>query len=231
MSKICVKRSYPLGNRAIHSLKELCIGSRPRHSGERFLIMDYLKKLLILDLDETLIYAAEASFPRKADFLVEPYHIYKRPFLDVFLKKCLDWFEVAVWTSSTPSYAIAIVSAIFENPKILSFVWASDRCTVAYDPEWFEYYNRKDLKKVKRKGYRLESIIAVDDTPQKWERSYGNLVRVNPFEGDETDDELKYLLLYLDKLRSAENIRSVEKRFWQNQLIRSIGESAISNAQ
>ncbi|WP_263053607.1 NIF family HAD-type phosphatase [Phormidium nigroviride] len=180
---------------------------------------------MILDLDETLIYASEASLPRQADFLVDPYHIYKRPFLDVFLKNCLDWFEVAVWTSSTPSYAIAIVSAIFENPKTLSFVWASDRCTVACDLEWFEYYNRKNIKKVKRKGYRLESIIAVDDTPQKWERSYGNLVRVNPFEGEETDDELKYLLLYLDQLRYEENIRSVEKRFWRNRLIRAIGES------
>lgn len=204
-------------------------GSRPRHSDERFLIVDSIKKLLILDIDETLIYATAASLPRQADFLVGQYHIYKRPFLNVFLKNCLDWFEVAVWTSSTPSYAIAIVSAIFENPKNLSFVWASDRCTVAYDVEWFEYYNRKNLKKVKRKGYRLESIIAVDDTPQKWERSYGNLVRVNPFEGEETDDELKYLLLYLDQLRYEENIRSVEKRFWRNRLTRSIGESDISN--
>lgn len=187
------------------------------------------KKLLILDLDETLIYATEASLPRQADFLVEQYHIYKRPFLKVFLKNCLDWFEVAVWTSSTPSYAIAIVSAIFENPKTLSFVWASDRCTVAYDLERFEYYKRKNLKKVKRKGYRLESIIAVDDTPQKWEQSYGNLVRVNPFEGEETDDELKYLLLYLERLRYEENIRSVEKRFWRHRLTRSIAESDISN--
>ena len=200
-------------------------GSRPRHSDERFLIVDSIKKLLILDIDETLIYATEASLPRQADFLVGQYHIYKRPFLNVFLKNCLDWFEVAVWTTSTPSYASAIVSAIFENPKTLSFVWASDRCTVAYDIEWFEYYNRKNIKKVKRKGYRLESIIAVDDTPQKWERSYGNLVRVNPFEGEETDDELKYLLLYLDQLRYEENIRSVEKRFWRNRLTRSIGES------
>jgi hypothetical protein len=117
------------------------------------------------------------------------------------------------------------VSVTFENPKTLSFVWASDRCTVAYDLERFEYYNRKNLKKVKRKGYRQESIIAVDDTPQKWERSYGNLVRVNPFEGEETDDELKYFLLYLDQLRYEENIRSVEKRFWRNPLTRSIGES------
>jgi len=191
--------------------------------------VDSIKKLLILDIDETLIYATEASLPRQADFLVGQYHIYKRPFLNVFLKNCLDRFEVAVWTSSTPSYASAIVSAIFENPKTLSFVWASDRCTVAYDLEWFEYYNRKNIKKVKRKGYRLESIIAVDDTPQKWERSYGNLVRVNPFEGEETDDELKYLLLYLDQLRYEENIRSVEKRFWRNRLTRSIAESDISN--
>ena len=151
--------------------------------------MDAPKKLLILDFDESLIYATQASLHRQADFLVEPYHIYKRPFLDVFFKNCLDWFEVAFWTSSTPSYAIAIVSAIFENPKTRSFVWASDRCTVAYDVKWFEYYNRKNIKKVKGKGYRLKSIIAADDTPQKWERSYGNLVRVNPFEGDETDDE------------------------------------------
>jgi len=191
--------------------------------------VDSLKKLLILDIDETLIYATEASLPRQADFLVGQYHIYKRPFLNVFLKKCLDWFEVAVWTTSTPSYAIAIVSALFENPKTLSFVWASDRCTVAYDMEWLEYYKRKNIKKVKRKGYRLESIIAVDDTHQKWEHSYGNLVRVKPFEGEETDDELKYLLLYLDQLRYEENIRSVEKRFWRHRLTRSIGESDISN--
>lgn len=133
--------------------------------------MDSIKKLLILDIDKTLIYATAASLPRQTDFLVEQYHIYKRAFLNVFLKNCIDWFEVAVWISSTLSYASAIVSAIFENSKTLSFVWASDRCTVAYDIEGFEYYNRKNIKKIKRKGYRLESIIAVDDTPQKWERS------------------------------------------------------------
>ena len=116
--------------------------------------MDSIKKLLLLDIDETLIYATEAPLPRQADFLVDQYHIYKRPFLKVFFLNCLDWFEVAVWTSSTPSYASAIVSAIFKNPKTLSFVWASDRCTVAYDIEWFEYYNRKNIKNVKRKGYR-----------------------------------------------------------------------------
>jgi RNA polymerase II subunit A small phosphatase-like protein len=121
----------------------------------------YQKKLLILDLDETLIHATETPLTRKPDFLVEPYYVYKRPFLDVFLKNCFEWFEVAVWTSSTPSYAIAIVSAVFENPENLSFVWARDRCTINYDIEWFEYYYRKNIKKVQRKGYPLEEIILV----------------------------------------------------------------------
>jgi hypothetical protein len=37
-------------------------------------------KLLILDLDETLIYAAEIPLARSPDFLVYDYHLYKRPY-------------------------------------------------------------------------------------------------------------------------------------------------------
>jgi TFIIF-interacting CTD phosphatase-like protein len=56
------------------------------------------------------------------------------------------------------------------------------------------------LKKVKRRGYNLESIIAVDDTPRKWEQSYENLIAVKPVEGDECDRELPHLLIYLNTL-------------------------------
>ena len=157
-------------------------------------------KLLILDLDETLIYSTETTLVRKPDFLVEPYFVYKRPNLDNFLATCFEWFEVAVWTSSGTEYAAAIVAAIFPDPKLLKFVWTSDRCSIAYnynydliDGRYPTYYSRKLLKKVKRQGYKLESIIAIDDTPRKWEKSYGNLVRISPFEGDESDLELIYL--------------------------------------
>lgn len=173
------------------------------------------RKLLILDLDETLIYGTETPLAREADFFVEPYYIYRRPHLKQFLNTCLDWFDIAVWTSSSNDYAVEIVAAIFENPDYLAFLWASDRCTIAYDYELLVHYPRKTLKKLKRKGYSLESIIVVDDTPQKWKQSYGNLVQVKPFEGDETDDELLRLLGYLDKLRNEKNIRALEKRSWR----------------
>jgi TFIIF-interacting CTD phosphatase-like protein len=178
-------------------------------------------KLLILDLDETLIYSTEISLAIKPDFLVDPYFVYKRPNLDNFIATCFEWFDVAVWTSSGAEYASAIVAAIFPNPQLLKFVWTSDRCSIAInynldliDGYYPTYYSRKLLKKVKRQGYRLESIIAIDDTPRKWEKSYGNLVRVTPFTGDPSDRELDYLIDYLNKLKHVENIRTIDKRSW-----------------
>jgi TFIIF-interacting CTD phosphatase-like protein len=180
------------------------------------------KKLLILDLDETLVYATETPLPRPPDFEVYGYAVYKRPYLDIFLATCLDWFDVAIWTSSGAEYAAAVVAAIFEDPQSLQFVWASNRCSLVLnynydliDGDYPAYYSRKPLTKVKRQGYKLESIIAIDDTPKKWEQSYSNLVRVKPFEGDEADVELKHLLLYLNTLKDAENIRKIEKRWWR----------------
>ncbi len=187
--------------------------------------MNAQDKLLILDLDETLIYATEKPLARSPDFLAYSYCVYKRPFLDTFLTTCLDWFDVAVWTSSGAEYAAVVVAEIFPDPKSLAFVWASDRCSIGYnhnydliDGRYPSYYSRKPIKKVKRCGYSLESVIAIDDTPRKWEQSYGNLVRVQPFEGDCFDRELLDLLTYLDILKVAPNIRSIEKRGWRAQI-------------
>ena len=182
-------------------------------------------KLLILDLDETLIYATETPLMQRSDFLVYTYHVYKRPYLDTFLATCLDWFDVAVWTSSGAEYAAKVVNTIFPDPQALAFVWASDRCSTVYnynydliDGDYPQYYSRKPLKKVKRRGYDLASVIAIDDTPRKWEKSYGNLITVKPFVGDESDRELEHLLIYLNTLRNTENIRSIEKRGWRDQV-------------
>jgi len=181
--------------------------------------MSAKEKLLILDLDETLVYGTETPLTRSADFRVDPFYLYKRPFLDCFLNTCLQWFEVAIWTSSSPDYATAVVAEIFADPDVLAFMWASNRCTLAYNSELREHYSRKTLKKVKRKGYPLESIIVIDDTPKKWEQSYGNLIRVSPFEGDETDEDLQRLLPYLNQLRGEKNIRILEKRTWRYRII------------
>lgn len=173
------------------------------------------RKLLILDIDETLLFASEQPLEREVDFRVGQYHIYKRPGLAEFLDHCFHWFDVAIWTSSSPLYAEEVVKAIIPYPTRLAFVWDSDRGTLAYDLETGERYATKNLKKLKRLGYSLEAVIAVDDSPEKWKQSYGNLVQVAPYHGAAEDTELIRLASYLDFLKDQPNIRSIEKRHWR----------------
>jgi carboxy-terminal domain RNA polymerase II polypeptide A small phosphatase len=83
-----------------------------------------------------------------------------------------------------------------------------------YDPERFEEYHVKDLKKIKRMGYRLERVLIADDTPGKVERHYGNAVYVPPFFGDPDDETLPRLARFLFSLRDVPNVRTLEKRGW-----------------
>lgn len=175
------------------------------------------RKLLILDLDETLIHATEESLSIQEDFIVGPYFVYRRPHLERFLGFCLSNFEVAVWSSSTEDYAIEIAKRLFPSLTSLAFLWARRRCTRRCDHENGEWYWVKDLKKVRRKGYDLEQVIVVDDSPRKLERHYGNLIRLREFNGAQDDDELLLLEPYLKTLALEEKIRGLEKRSWRTQ--------------
>lgn len=173
------------------------------------------RKLLILDLDETLVHASASELQRPADFRAGPWHVYRRPGLDAFLRCCASEFDLAVWTSSSSPYASAIVEAIIPEDLALQFLWARERCTRRFDPETWEYEWLKDLKKVKKRGYALSQVLMIDDTPEKLARHYGNLVHVIPFMGDAADDELFRLAPWLITLARIENVRRVEKRFWR----------------
>ncbi len=180
------------------------------------------QKLLILDLDETLIHASEKRLSRESDFIVvNKYFVYKRPLVEKFLTWAFDNFKVAVWTSATENYAAEIVENVFSPfQNKLSFVWSRARCTTSLDFETRETFWEKKLTKLRRRGYQLENVIVVDDSPQMWRNSYGNLVRVKPYFGEIDDDEFEKLMLYLDILKDVENVRKVEKRNWRNRVLK-----------
>ena len=173
------------------------------------------RKLLILDLDETLIYATELALEREPDFLLGQYHVYQRPGLAAFLEFAFAQFNVAVWTSSSRPYGRGIVSQIMPNTH-LQFLWARERCTYRMSHELQCHYWVKDLKKVRRAyGVPLETIVVVDDSPEKLERQYSNLVRADPYFGSQSDDELHALVDFLKWLDGHDNIRPIEKRRWK----------------
>lgn len=172
--------------------------------------------LLILDIDETLIYASEGKLDSSSDFQFAGFNVWKRPHLDEFLSYCFANFSVAVWTTSTENYAVKIASHIFNEDQKPKFLWTRDHCTPKFFPETQDSEYLKDLKKVKARGYDLTQTIVVDNTPRKLARSYGNLVRITDFLGDHRDQELKRLQNYLPILRQATNVRELEKRGWQS---------------
>jgi RNA polymerase II subunit A small phosphatase-like protein len=139
-------------------------------------IPDDTRKLLILDIDETLLYATKDALGRPADFAVYDYYIYLRPHLERFLQYAFERFRVAVWTSSGSLYAGEVVDLIFPSRDVLDFFWTAERCAVRFDPEYQEQYKLKQLKKVRRRGYNLERVLVIDDTPKKHEQNYGNLI-------------------------------------------------------
>ncbi|OZG71656.1 hypothetical protein BTA51_20490 [Hahella sp. CCB-MM4] len=176
------------------------------------------KKLLILDLDETLIHATEQPLSYRYDFRVGHYYVYKRPEVDRFLNFCAEYLKVAVWTASSEAYADSVVGQLVGQKLSLEFIWARGRCVTKFDSENYQYLFLKDLKKVKKKGFSLESVIVVDDSPEKLSRNYGNLVRISPFEGDQSDAELIHLMPYLKSLIPHTDVRKIEKRGWRRRL-------------
>src|SRR4051794_22266208 len=170
--------------------------------------------LLVLDLDETLIYATEQPLRRAHDFVDGPYFVYRRPSLSEFLASCSACFRLAVWSTATDEYVRPVVERIMPPGIEPEFAWGRSRCVRGYDPEAFEEESLKDLKKVKRAGYRLERVLIADDTPRKVRRHYGNAVYVPPFFGDPEDDILTRLAMYLTTLRDVPDVRALEKRGW-----------------
>ena len=186
------------------------------------------KILLILDVDETLIHATDEELSQKADFKVFGYNIYKRPFLEAFFEAIKNDFLLAIWSSASDDYVEEVAKQIVPEDIELEFVWGRSRCTYRrniqideygyYDDFQNHYHYIKPLKKVKRKGYHLDRILIVDDSPHKSKDNFGNAIYPKPFTGDTADEELRLLAKYLKSLKDMENIRRIEKRSWQNQV-------------
>ena len=92
--------------------------------------------LIILDLDETLVYAAEQPLERPCDFRAGAgYHVYLRPHVGTFLGACLEEFDLAVWSSAGADYVAQVVGRLFAEPSRLRFAWSGERCTRRSSPQ------------------------------------------------------------------------------------------------
>lgn len=174
-------------------------------------------KLLVLDLDETLIHArgpSEGELPWPPHRRLGSYRVWLRPGLAEFLRHVLARFAgVGLWTVATSDYARGVASMLVD-PARLAFIYSRGRCTAQRDPDQGRRYWVKDIRKLSSTGFDEASILFVDDKPRGLERSYANLVPIHPFMGEPDDRELDRLARYLDELGPVEDVRCVDKRGW-----------------
>ena len=179
-------------------------------------------KLLILDIDETLIYSSETQLDQLPDFELnfelEKYFVYKRPGLSEFIASCNNWFRLAIWTASSSDYAREVIKNIFPDNIKLEFIFSRERCIFKINPELDVIETFKPLKKVKKKGFSLDSVLIVDDIAQTFKYNYGNGILVKEYQGEVQDIELFLLLKYLEMISWEENVRIIDKRHWKNKV-------------
>ena len=148
------------------------------------------RHLVIFDLDETLVHATKSILDRPSDLRFEDYFVYVRPHVNECLLSISKVCDIAVWSSASKKYVEEISSIIFGEVFPTKFIWSVERCVQKVDLRSNGYVYIKDLRKVQKYGYTLETITMVDDSPEKLVRQPKNHLHIEPFTGKVSDIEL-----------------------------------------
>lgn len=143
--------------------------------------------LLVLDLDETLIYATAVAGP--CDFRLGSRCITIRPGAAEFLREARRHFRLAVWTARTAAYAHRVLKKLLPPNTPLTFVWSVAECHRAIDStgreRWF-----KDLERLRIAGFPLEAVAVLDDAPEALISREARVLAIEPYGGSADDEAL-----------------------------------------
>ena len=162
-------------------------------------------RLILFDLDETLVHATQTRLPYAHAFQVGPYYVYVRPFTTELIKFSASHFDVAVWSSSSERYVEAVTAELFGTSFPVVFSWSVSKCVQKVDPRSNGYVYIKDLRKTLKHGYAADEIIMIDDSPEKLKRQPARHLCLPAFTGYPSD---KQLLSVIERIKTMENIPS-----------------------
>ncbi|KAK9398361.1 CTD nuclear envelope phosphatase 1 [Crotalus adamanteus] len=176
------------------------------------------RKILVLDLDETLIHSHHDGVLRPTvrpgtppDFILKVvidkhpvrFFVHKRPHVDFFLEVVSQWYELVVFTASMEIYGSAVADKLDNNRSILRRRYYRQHCTL----ELGSYI--KDLSVVHTD---LSSIVILDNSPGAYRSHPDNAIPIKSWFSDPSDTALLNLLPMLDALRFTADVRSVLSR-------------------
>ena len=175
------------------------------------------KKCLVLDLDETLIFAHEEIKDTNFDEQIKLYigegqthtiMVYFRPHLRDFLEYVSKKWEIVIFTSSSSIYANAILQRIDPDNKYFSFRLFKDSC--------YRDCNDHLIKDLSIIGNRtLKETVMVDNSIDSVIYQLDNCIPIVPYYGDSKDQELVQLAKFLDILHVRDNLQSVCREYFK----------------
>jgi RNA polymerase II subunit A small phosphatase-like protein len=176
------------------------------------------RKLLVLDLDHTLIYSSviersEVDFTFSLDR--EVFWVKRRPYLTEFLTEMAQLYDLAVWSAASRPYIEVILKHILPEGVSLVRVYDGRRCTVK-DITFGDTARTviKKLRKMWRGPYNRTNTLILDDTPVTYCQNYGNAIPIYRYYGSDTDTELLRVNQLLRDLVNVPNVRVVNKRYF-----------------
>ena len=200
------------------------------------------KKILLLDLDETLIHADfdnnyekeqydtiinfESSNEKNLDDddnestndsidNIISVGIILRPNVKQFLEKLSLYFEIGIFTASVPEYADAVINYLDPGNNFIKFRLYRNNCIFVNDE-----LKIKDLRILK--GVDLKNVVLVDNNMYSFAAQINNGILINSFYDNKKDNELLnvfgYLMAYI---YNAEDVRKVNEEMFQFKKIRN----------
>lgn len=165
------------------------------------------QKVLVLDLDETLVHCSfyppeyhDLTLPITIDGVQYDVYIQKRPFLDEFLAQIMPLFYVVIFTASLGPYANPIIDKILPNLPATQRLFR-ESCT---------FSNGMYVKDLDMFNAPIKKIIIVDNNPCSFNRHPANGILSITWEGDQKDTELMDRILpILKKCVDADDVRKI----------------------
>ncbi|KAK8894824.1 hypothetical protein M9Y10_023262 [Tritrichomonas musculus] len=161
------------------------------------------RKILVLDLDETLIHTSDIPpHPRVQTIKCgnPPVTVFKRPGVDSFIQLCTAYFDTYVYTYGTIIYADPILD-------ILCPMIRQDHRLYRHRCQYQKGHVVKDLNRFNRS---LNEVILIEDSTDAKKQHPENTILIPSWMGTPTDSILiDYLPPILLKLAGANDVRPI----------------------
>ncbi|ORX84006.1 hypothetical protein K493DRAFT_239477 [Basidiobolus meristosporus CBS 931.73] len=187
------------------------------HSKPRRPILSLEAKVLVLDLDETLIHSTSRGTSHDADHMIEVridnhaclYYVFKRPHVEYFLSKVCEWYKVVVFTASVAEYADPVIDWL-EATVMARYNIKKKIFSERYFRESCIHKNGAYIKDLTKIEADLNKIALVDNSPITYSINQENAIPIKGWMNNNSKDEaLLELLPFLDALRFVHNLRNI----------------------